>query len=322
MRKPKYTFLLPAYKKRFLEESLLSIKNQTFQNFLCIVSDDCSPEDIKSVYDKVCGNDSRFSYRKNEKNFGADNLVKHWNLLVDLCNTDYFLLPGDDDIYHPDFLAEIDKLSLKYPDAGVIRSRSQYIDSEGEILKQDGLFEEYQDTLSFLFTRYNSSYVGGILNYAFKKDTFLKENLFFDYPLAWFADDSAVIASSKYGICVTRDILTSMRLSGLNISSSVNKKIAHKKISASLRFYKWASVELPQICTPSNLFEKYKFTKVMVSLQRHSMIDILNWARVLSFFDKVQLVSTLKRSGYNGHANFARIFYFLFICNKLPETGI
>lgn len=318
MRKPKYTFLLPAYKKRFLEESLLSIKNQSFQDYLCIVSDDCSPEDIKSVYDKVCGNDSRFSYRKNENNFGADNLTKHWNLLVALCNTDYFLMPGDDDIYHPGFLAEIDKLSLKYPDAGVIRSRSQYINSEGEILKQDGLFEEYQDTLSFLFTRYNSSYVGGILNYAFKKDTFLKENLFFDFPLAWFADDSAVIASSKYGICVTRDILTSMRISDLDISSVVNKEIAHKKISSSLRFYKWASVELPQICAYSNILERKKFAEVMVSVQKHSMFDILNWARALSFFDKVQLVRTLKRNDYcnNGYKNYAWIFYHLFLSNR------
>ena len=65
MRDTKYKFCLPAYKTRFLAEALNSIKSQTYTDFVCIVSDDCSPEDIKAVFDDMVGDDSRFFYRRN-----------------------------------------------------------------------------------------------------------------------------------------------------------------------------------------------------------------------------------------------------------------
>ena len=51
----KYTFLLPAYKPDFFEEALRSIKDQTYSDFKVLVSDDCSPHDLKSIYNNVCG---------------------------------------------------------------------------------------------------------------------------------------------------------------------------------------------------------------------------------------------------------------------------
>ena len=46
----KYTFLLPAFKPDFLEVALRSIKLQTLKDFKVLVSDDCSPHDLKSIY--------------------------------------------------------------------------------------------------------------------------------------------------------------------------------------------------------------------------------------------------------------------------------
>lgn len=60
----KYTFLLPAYKKTFLEEAIRSILNQTYTDFKLIISDDCSPEDIYSVV-KIFKEDKRLFYRRN-----------------------------------------------------------------------------------------------------------------------------------------------------------------------------------------------------------------------------------------------------------------
>ena len=51
----KYTFLLPAFKPAFFEEALRSIKSQTYSDFKVLVSDDCSPHDLKFIYNKVCG---------------------------------------------------------------------------------------------------------------------------------------------------------------------------------------------------------------------------------------------------------------------------
>ena len=113
---PKYTFLIPAYKSRYLDMMLSSIKNQTFGDYKVLISDDCSPEDIFAVCEPYL-EDPRFSYRKNENNMGQEDLVSHWNLLLNLCDTDYMILAGDDDVYEPAFLKEIDRLSNKYTNA-------------------------------------------------------------------------------------------------------------------------------------------------------------------------------------------------------------
>lgn len=66
----KYTFLLPAYKAKYLDKALDSIKRQTFSDFKVVISDDYSPENL---YDIVLPyiDDARFSYRRNEKNIGG-----------------------------------------------------------------------------------------------------------------------------------------------------------------------------------------------------------------------------------------------------------
>lgn len=46
----KYTFLLSAYKPDFFEEALRSIKEQTYSGFKVLVSDDCSPHDLKTIF--------------------------------------------------------------------------------------------------------------------------------------------------------------------------------------------------------------------------------------------------------------------------------
>ena len=70
----KYQFLLPAYKPEFLAEALKSIQQQTYRDFICLVSDDCSPADLKLIFDQTVGDDSRFSFRRNKENLGRQKV--------------------------------------------------------------------------------------------------------------------------------------------------------------------------------------------------------------------------------------------------------
>ena len=50
---PRYTFLLPAFKARFFEEALLSIKNQTYKDFKVIPFSELTVEyldNYRSIY--------------------------------------------------------------------------------------------------------------------------------------------------------------------------------------------------------------------------------------------------------------------------------
>ena len=131
----KYTFLLPAFKASYLNGMLESLKKQIFKDFKVIISDDCSPEDIYSIC-KPYLEDQRFIYRRNEKNIGGRDLVIHWNLLLNLCDTDYCVMASDDDIYDEHFLEEIDKLTQKYPNVDLLRSRVLLIDGEDALLAE------------------------------------------------------------------------------------------------------------------------------------------------------------------------------------------
>ena len=236
----KYTFLLPAYKPDFFEEALRSIKTQTYTNFKVLVSDDCSPHDLKSIFDKVCGDDERFAYRRNEQNMGGKSLVAHWNLLVDMCDTEYFILASDDDIYAPTFLEEVDKLTIKYPEVDLIRGRCKMFNEKGNIEFYDGIFPEYTNHLEFIYLMYLPNSIKCMANYVFKLSTFKEDGGFVNFPLAWFSDTATAIKYGTHGVANTPDVLFSFRVSNVNISFSKNDdKKACLKAYAARAYFKW-----------------------------------------------------------------------------------
>ena len=229
----KYTFLLPAYKPDFFEVALRSIETQTLKDFKVLVSDDCSPHDLKSIYNKVCGDDERFTYRRNEVNMGRKSLVSHWNLLVDMCDTEYLILASDDDVYEPTFLEEVDKLAKKYPKVDLIRARVKLINEQGNLLAKDAIYEEKLSAIEFISQLYGNHYIKCIANFVFKAKKLQVINGFKDFPLAWNSDSATVIEMSRNGIANTNKLLFSFRNSTVNISYGRNdKERCFKKLMA------------------------------------------------------------------------------------------
>ena len=236
----KYTFLLPAFKPDFLEVALRSIKSQTFKDFKVLVSDDCSPHDLKSIYNKVCGDDARFSFRRNEVNMGRKSLVSHWNLLVDMCDTEYFILASDDDVYEPAFLEEVDKLAKKYPEVDLIRARCKILDEKRKTELHDLILPELVDSLEFVYYMYLPNTIKCIANYAFRLDALKAIGGFIDFPLAWFSDRATVMKLSAHGVANTKDVLFSFRMSDVNITFGKNdEKKAYTKEYATQLYDQW-----------------------------------------------------------------------------------
>lgn len=240
MNQTKYTFLLPAYKPDFFEEALRSIKSQTFSDFKVLVSDDCSPHDLKLIFDKVCGDDERFNYRRNKENMGGKSLVSHWNLLVDMCDTEYLILASDDDVYEPTFLEEVDKLARKYPEVDLIRARVKLINEKGELLEKEAIYEEKLSELEFISQLYGNHYIKCIANFVFKTKPLVQEGGFVDFPLAWHSDSATAIMMSRNGVANTRDEQFSFRSSEINISYGKNsKRSSYGKIKATMLYDVW-----------------------------------------------------------------------------------
>lgn len=243
----KYTFLLPAYKARYLQQMLSSIQQQTYPDFEVIISDDCSPEDIYSIC-KPYLDDSRFSYRRNEKNMGGDNLVAHWNLLVDMCRTDYLIMASDDDIYDVSFLESIDQMTLQYPSLDLYRARVERIDSEGERMIVEGCFDEQVDQLRFVYQCYRNDVIPCVSNYCYRTSVLKQMNGFVEFPLAWFSDDATNILMSKNGCGNTAKVLFQFRWSDINITfAKPTRSQACKKLDATILYDKWFKEQMTKL---------------------------------------------------------------------------
>ena len=122
----KYSFVLPAYKAKYLKEAIDSILAQTYTEFELIIVNDASPEDLESIVDTY--SDNRIQYYRNEKNMGGTDLVAQWNHSISYAKGEYLILASDDDIYSPEYLEKMDIMIRKYPDVNVFRPRVKRID--------------------------------------------------------------------------------------------------------------------------------------------------------------------------------------------------
>jgi len=101
---PKVTIILATFNRAHLIlETLVSIQNQTYQNWECIIVDDYSTDSTKEVIEEFIKKDERFTYYlktakykrglSGTRNYGLD--------LAQQRNAQYIQLFDDDDIMHP-----------------------------------------------------------------------------------------------------------------------------------------------------------------------------------------------------------------------------
>lgn len=312
---PKYTFLVPAFKAKFLKYALDSIQQQTYTNFKVIVSDDCSPESLETIFDKY-NQDSRFEYRKNEKNLGKENLIAHWNLLVNICKTEYFILASDDDVYEFNFLEEVDKLTTKYPEVDLIHARVKEIDANNNITRKDALYEERVSQLEFISQYAYFNHIECIANNVFRTKSLKDIGGFFDFPLAWSSDTATSFALAKNGVANTKEILFSFRMSGLNLSSKnlEDKEITIKKFEAIMKYYDCVNNIINSIHA-QNTYESHLLNLIQLYHRKHVisaasyyaialplkrfLLFIHDFNRIGLFDNKYQIYQILKKKLYN-----------------------
>lgn len=134
---------LPVYNgEEYLEETLVSLQKQTFQDYTLIISDNASTDRTGEICQSYAAMDPRIRYFRNEKNIGA---TQNWYRVFDLSSSEYFASAAHDDLYAPDYMQKcIDVLDC---DSSVILcySRTKVIDESGNIL---GDFSVQVDTSS------------------------------------------------------------------------------------------------------------------------------------------------------------------------------
>lgn len=229
-----FSFILPAWKGRFLYDSMASILAQTYKDFELVVVDDSSPDDIKGIIENF--KDRRVKYYRNEKNIGGHDLVAQWNHCLEYAKGDYVILATDDDLYEPEFLEDMVSLIEKYKDVNLFRSRILQVDSNNNILDIDACYKELLSKDEFVYHILHGM-KGGIPQYVFKTSVLKERDGFIKFPLAWGSDDATAILMSDQGVATTQEHLVRFRWSNVNISN--DQRTMPIKIKSRLLFYHW-----------------------------------------------------------------------------------
>lgn len=235
----KFSFLMPAYKTAFLKDAIESILNQSLPDFELIISDDCSPDPVKGVYE-LFSSDPRVRYLCNSSNIGAEKLVSHWNILLREARGEYIIVAGDDDIYENNFLQNVNEVTEEYPLLDLIRARTRRINYQGKLLEeekqQSNIFLGCKD---FLYKQFSPDHIHCMGSFVFRKEALITRGGFVDFKLAWFSDDASSIMCSENGVVLTSAVSFNFRTSTANISELKNKSMTMMKCCSTQSFFKW-----------------------------------------------------------------------------------
>ena len=209
----KFSVTIPAYKDKYLKETIDSVLAQTYQNYEVVIVNDASPYELDNIVSLY--SDPRIRYFKNEKNCGAKDVVDNWNICLSHATGDYLLCMGDDDNLTPRCLQDFADLIGKYPELDLFHARSEIIDDESNFVC---LLEERPERESVYSLIYNprNTHLG---DWLFKTETLRKNGGFFKLPYGWQSDDiSAFIAAATHGVANTKEPGFQYRGNGLSIS--------------------------------------------------------------------------------------------------------
>jgi glycosyltransferase involved in cell wall biosynthesis len=132
MKEPIVTIITPTYQRLdYLRHALESALRQTYRDFELIVSDDSASDEIAGYVATL--RDDRVRYRRNARNLGI--AMNHYAAFAE-ARGKYIACLHDDDMWQPEFLAELLPVLEADSEVSVAFSDHFVIDEEGNVLPQ------------------------------------------------------------------------------------------------------------------------------------------------------------------------------------------
>jgi len=198
--------------EKYLEEQLLSIMNQSYQNIEIIISDDGSKDDTLKVARKLQEEDTRISIYQNDVNLGFN---KNFEQAFEYCKGELIALSDQDDIWNLDKLQRQYKVLIK-DNASLVYSNSQLVDTDGKDLNKD-LFTQLHvnpidgDTqLGFLFDNCIAGHTILFRRSLLKKIYPIPTSIFFDRWIGFTASFEGVLSVIKESLVFYRQHSTNV----------------------------------------------------------------------------------------------------------------
>jgi len=130
---PKITIGLPVYNNaEFLRQMLDSIIDQDWQDFIVVVSDDCSTDETETICREYEARDDRIQYSRNEKNLGS---LKNHQRVLDLAESEYFMFARGHEILPPTLLGCAMQVLTQQHDVVLACAPTRWVNEKGLVLE-------------------------------------------------------------------------------------------------------------------------------------------------------------------------------------------
>lgn len=233
--------IIPVYKIDFFDRTLASLSKQTCKDFTVYVGDDCSPNDFEGLIadyqDKL-----DIHYTKFKTNLGGKDLVAQWERCVDLSQGEPWLwLFSDDDELEPNCVERFNKTIEDYPNISLIHFDVKVIDAVGNPVTNKQFvkanFAEHYTAKEYTKARLKYKINSFVVEYVFRRDTFIECGRFQNFDMAWGSDDATWIKMSMdAGITTTKGAHVCWRLSNANITPRRNPETMLRKLYSVIDF--------------------------------------------------------------------------------------
>ncbi|MEO6731325.1 MAG: glycosyltransferase family A protein [Ferruginibacter sp.] len=140
---PSVSVIIPNYNHaRFLPQRIESVLEQSFRNFECIILDDASTDNSKTVIEQYAAQDARIAFYPSPANSGSPFI--QWNKGVKLAKNDLVWIAESDDHCTPGLLQSLVDCHLQNPAIGLAYCQSNRMNEAGNIT---GSWKTYTDDL-------------------------------------------------------------------------------------------------------------------------------------------------------------------------------
>ena len=307
----KLAIIIPAYKIAYLDDCLESIAQQSSKEFKLYIGNDYSPDDIDSIVDKYRDRID-LEYKIFDNNLGSSSLVKHWERCINMMGDEEWIwLFSDDDMMDENAVECF--YNQKRSVNNVYRFNLNIVDKDNNRL-DEVIYANSETAVSFLGNRLQYKYESAITNYIFNRQAYNNNNGFVDFPLGWSCDDAAIIQfTGKGNIILITDCKISWRKSGINISTSFDKKTGVLKTQARVQFIEWLFKEkinvLKELKNYKTIISVWYLHALKVELSGESLFQKFSYCNKISPFVGLEIYKEFFR--YLKSQSWSRIYTFL-----------
>lgn len=236
--------VIPAYKDRFLEDTLNSLIKQNMSDCIIYLFDDNSPYNIQNIYEQY-KEQLPIIYHRFEENMGGRSLSEHWNRCIDFIEpVKWVWLFSDDDIMCDGCFENVAKAICEYnSEYDVFHINGDVVNNDLEHLNWSniGYFPIFLSPADYIRTIFSGKDNTWGINFIVRYEVMKAKGGFVNFDLAWNADRASWLNFSyPKGIRTIENAKVLWRYSGENISSlRKDIEVQKRKAYARIEFLSW-----------------------------------------------------------------------------------